>query len=225
MFTGIQALVFDFDGTLVDASAAICRAFNHALQESGHPTRPDAEIRRLIGHPLRDMFPQVVDGLSDTELARLIADYRKAFAPIACELSQPMPGLHAMLAHFLGRARLGIATSRMSDGAQQILGAMDLLDAFEVIVGLQDVEQAKPHPEPVHRVLAALQVAPEQAIMIGDVPGDMQAGRAAGTHTVGIASAEYPAEILVEAGADAIISRLDALIELITLCPSGMRED
>jgi phosphoglycolate phosphatase-like HAD superfamily hydrolase len=97
-FPQILGLVFDFDGTLVDASEPICRAFNSALQGFGAATMEPAAIRALIGRPLKEMFPRALPGLSEAEIEQLITDYRAAFTPIATELSQPIPGLQAMLA-------------------------------------------------------------------------------------------------------------------------------
>lgn len=217
MFTGIRALVFDFDGTLVDASAAICHAFNSALTRFGLPERAVADIQAMIGRPLREMFRRTQPQLDQTDIDLLVAYYREAFAPVAATLSRPMPGLDAMLSHFRPRCALGIATSRLSDGAEQILGHLGCLDAFSAIIGLQDVTQAKPHPEPVQKAVAALGATPAASVMIGDVPDDMRAGRAAGTGTVGIISDLYDTATLRAAGADEVVTRLDQLIPLIRL--------
>ena len=213
----IQALIFDFDGTLVDASEPICRSFNLALERFGLPQLDDEAIKRLIGQPLRDMFPAVAPHLSPADIERLIDYYREAFMPIACALSRPMPGLRAMLTHFSPHLKMAIATSRISDGAFRILDAMHIRSAFPVVIGLQDVNNAKPHPEPVLKALAALDVSPEHAVMVGDVPADMLAGKAAGAWAIGFPSKHYPAADLKAAGADAMITSLADLIDLIPL--------
>jgi pyrophosphatase PpaX len=214
-FHDIQALVFDFDGTLVDASIPICRAFNAALEGYGADSIEENEIRKLIGRPLAEMFPRVLPDLTEIEIERLITDYRAVFNPIATQLSRPIPGLMEMLHHFHPSMRLGIATSRISDGAHRILEAMGVRQCFEVIVGLADVSQPKPHPEPVLKVLDQLKVSPVHAIMIGDIPADIEAGRAAGAATIGVASDLYPEAALLDAGADAVIHSLAEMIELI----------
>lgn len=216
MFQDIEALVFDFDGTLVDASEAICRSFNAALEKYGASTVSDQQIRRLIGKPLKDMFPIVLPGLDDTDIRQLIDLYRDVFLPIAADLSKPMPGLYTMCAHFRPRVKMAIATSRLSDGAHHILKALKLTQYFDTVVGLQDVRHPKPDPEPVLTALRRVGVAPADAVMIGDVPADMQAGRDAGTGNVGILSELYPSKILLSAGADSVIHSLDELIDLIS---------
>ncbi len=217
MFTGVRALVFDFDGTLVDASAAICHSFNNALSRFGLPGRAEVDIQAMIGRPLHEMFHRAQPQLDQTDIDLLVAYYREAFAPVAASLSRPMPGLGTMLSHFRSRCALGIATSRLSDGAEKILGHLGCLDAFCVIIGLQDVTHPKPHPEPVLKAVMALGATPASSVMIGDVPDDMRAGRAAGTSTVGIISDLYDAATLRAAGADEVIARLDELMPLIRL--------
>ena len=214
-FRDIQALVFDFDGTLVDASIPICRAFNAALEAYGAQPIKEEAIRKLIGRPLLEMFPRVLPNLTESEIDTLITDYRAVFNPIATQLSKPIPGLMEMLEHFHPRMRIGIATSRISDGAHRILEALGVRHCFEVIVGLADVTQPKPHPEPVLKVLDHLKVAPAHAIMVGDIPADIQAGHAAGTSTIGVASELYPEEALLDAGADAVVHSLAEMIDLI----------
>jgi pyrophosphatase PpaX len=90
-----------------------------------------------------------------------------------------------------------------------------VLDRFDVIIGLGDVSQPKPHPEAVLKALERMRVPPAEAIMIGDIPADIEAGRAAGAATIGVVSDLHPADILLSAGADAVIERLDQLIDLV----------
>lgn len=216
-FSGIRGLVFDFDGTLVDATVPICISFNAALVKFGAQPVSDDHIKRLIGHPLRDMFPTILPGLTTNEIQQLIDEYRQVFLPISTTLSKPMPGATAMIAYFKERCAMGIATSRITDGAERILGAMGLLDAFDIIIGLDDVEHPKPHPEPVLKALARMHVEPCNAVMIGDVPNDILAGRAAGTMTIGVASDQKARSELLDAGAHAVIADLQELIPLLTL--------
>lgn len=120
-----------------------------------------------------------------------------------------------MLDHFHGKVALTIATSRISDGAYRILSAMDLLERFDVIIGLQDVTHAKPHPEPILKALEKVHVSPTQAIMIGDVPDDMRAAKSAGTGAIGMQSDQFSDEQLRAAGAEIVIKSLDELIDLV----------
>jgi phosphoglycolate phosphatase-like HAD superfamily hydrolase len=67
----------------------------------------------------------------------------------------------------------------------------------------------------VHLALEELGRPPERALMVGDTPDDILAGRAAGTLTVGVTTGVFDAEALAAAGADHVIPRLDELLGLI----------
>jgi phosphoglycolate phosphatase len=78
-------------------------------------------------------------------------------------------------------------------------------------VALEHVAKVKPDAEPVLKACAQLGVPPEQAVMVGDTPDDMRAGRAAGAMAVGVTTGAHSAAVLREAGAHAV---LDSLAEL-----------
>lgn len=214
-FENIQGVVFDFDGTLVDASIPIVRSFNIALEQTGLPVLDENDIRKLIGRPLAEMFRTVAPDASDSLIDELFARYRTAFKPISVELSKPMPGMEQLLDALPSSIKLGIATSRISDGAVHILEAMKYLERFDAIVGLEHVQRPKPDPEPVWAALRIMGVEPASALMVGDVPDDMRAGRNAGAQAVGLSSEIHTPDILYAAGANRVIARLDELIPLV----------
>ena len=213
----IETVLFDFDGTLVDASEAICGAFAAVLRARGLPPMPEPEVRAMIGRPLREMF--VVAGVEDNaaELEACLAIYRTAFFPIAVARSRLMPTAGETIARLRQRAlKLGVVTSRLSDGADRILEAMELRHCFDVIIGLEHVQKPKPDPEPVLVALARLGVSANRAVMVGDTPDDVIAGRRAGGATVGVTTGVFDADALAAAGADVVVERLAELAELLS---------
>jgi phosphoglycolate phosphatase-like HAD superfamily hydrolase len=80
---------------------------------------------------------------------------------------------------------------------------------------LEHVRQVKPHPEAVLSACAQLGVPPEQALMVGDTPDDMAAGRAAGASTIGVTTGAYDRAALLEAGAQEVLATLAELPSLV----------
>ncbi|MCF7838879.1 MAG: HAD family hydrolase [Candidatus Marinimicrobia bacterium] len=201
----LAAVLFDFDGTLIDASAAICHAFAAALEALGHPALPPAHIRDCIGRPLVAMFPELVPGFAEADIPRAIDLYRTAFRAVSRQWTRPLPGL-APLIETLAAAdcRCAIVTSRRGTGTREILTDLTLDDRFPVIVGIEDVTAAKPHPEGILRALAALAVPPEQALMVGDTPDDIGAAIAAGLPGWGVSPDPARRAALTAAGANAV---------------------
>ncbi len=205
----VDAVLFDFDGTLVDASAAICSAFRTAL--GGASTISDEDIRKMIGRPLRDMFLAIQPNASQREVDGFFTRYRDAFFPLASTQTYPLPGAVEALERLVKVASLGIVTTRLSDGAIRMLRAHNMLDYFSCIVGLEHVSQAKPDPEPVQLALRMLERCANRAVMVGDTPDDIMAGKRAGTGTVGVTTGAFDRTALEEAGADIVIQSLSDL--------------
>ncbi|MBN1270271.1 MAG: HAD-IA family hydrolase [Kiritimatiellae bacterium] len=217
MLPNIEAAIFDFDGTLVDASAAICFSFNHVLEIHGRPRLDDDAIHAMIGRPLREMFARVFPDATPDDIALHVREYRDAFHPVSRRMSKPLPGLHEVLPLLADRMKLAIATSRTVQGAVHILEEMKLERYFGVIIGIDEVTAVKPHPEAVRRALDRLGVAPARAVMIGDTTDDVLAGRAAGVATIGISADLVRRGHLAVAGADYIVETLSDLLSILGL--------
>lgn len=212
----IRALLFDFDGTLIDTSEAILSSFNGALSALGRKEADQEVVYSMMGRPLQYMFSRTEDIAPDDPLiVELIAAYRRCFFAVSLAHSKPFPGTVEALDFFHGKFELAIVTSRISDGAFHILDGLGLRSYFSTIVGLEHVENSKPHPEPVLTALRALALEPGQAIMIGDTVDDVLAGRRAGAKSVGVTTGPYSRTQLEEAGADAVLDGLSGLVELL----------
>jgi HAD superfamily hydrolase (TIGR01509 family) len=217
----IRAVVFDFDGTLVDASEAICLSFNEVLVSHGLMPWEDRSIRRMIGRPLREMFSTAHPAAAPGEIERLVAEYRAIFLPISVKLARPLPGCREAVQMLARTSKLAIATSRAGPGALRILEAMDLHLFFQAIIGIYDVERPKPDAEPVLRALERLGVPPCQAALVGDTPDDVVAGKAGGVFTIGITTGVHERAELTAAGADEVVESLCQLPELLRARPDS----
>jgi 2-phosphoglycolate phosphatase len=208
----VRAVLFDFDGTLFDASEAIHRSFNAALRDAGHAAWPMERLLPLIGRPLFEMFRIAVPDSTSEQREEWIRIYRAVFLPISVTLTRPLPGLHACIAALRkSGCTLGIVTNRSGPGARPILAGFQLADAFETVVGLDDVTRTKPDPEPVLLALARLGAPAKTAVLVGDTPEDMTAACAAGVRAIGVLTGSSSAESLVGAGAWFVLPDLTAL--------------
>ncbi|MDZ4199095.1 MAG: HAD family hydrolase [Kiritimatiellia bacterium] len=211
-----RAVLFDFDGTLFDASEAIIRSFNAALARAGRPEWPPERIRPLIGRPLLDMFPLAAPDATPAQIEELIAAYRTAFHPICVPLTRPLPGLYPCIETLRADGlRLAIVTNRAGHGARLILQGFGLMEAFPVVIGLDRVTRGKPHPESVLLALKELDVMAESAVLVGDTREDMRSASAAGVRAIGVLTGSETAEPLLHSGAAAIVPDLSHLAPLL----------
>lgn len=112
--------------------------------------------------------------------------------------------LYPGVAEVLGSLRaarhpMAIVTSKFHAGAVKALTHVACMEHFDVVIGADSAEFAKPHPEPVRLALSKLGAQPENALMIGDSPHDITAGNAAGVETAAVLWGAFSRDQLVPA--------------------------
>jgi phosphoglycolate phosphatase len=180
-----RAVLFDFDFTLADSSAAVVECVRFALHRLGLGTVEVDAVRRTVGLSLSDSFG-VLTGCNDPAL---VETFSKLFIERADEVMVPSTSLYPRSAYVLGALReRGIGTAIVSTKfryrIRAILAAADLHDAVDVIVGGEDIAQHKPHPEPLQHAVAQLGVDPTTSLYVGDHPIDGVAAKNAGIRFV-----------------------------------------
>jgi pyrophosphatase PpaX len=102
-------------------------------------------------------------------------------------MTRLFPGAGALLRALKARGHpVGVVTAKIESGAERTLRHVGVRELVDVIVAADTVERAKPDPLPVRHALARLEREPADAVMIGDSPHDLAAGRGAGTATIGV---------------------------------------
>jgi phosphoglycolate phosphatase len=213
-----RLLVFDLDGTLVDSSGDIASALNAALARVVPGTRPLPEeaVRADVGEGARLLVERSLRraGLRapvDEVLGVYIECYRQGLL----ERTHLYPGTGEALATLAGRATLAVLTNKPGDLSRAILEGLGVASRFARIWGAGDVEERKPEPGGLRRLLDELEAGPGETWMIGDSATDVKTGRAAGVRVAGVTWGFQP-EALRAAGPDRL---LDTPAELPSLCP------
>jgi pyrophosphatase PpaX len=181
----LTTFLFDLDGTLLDSIRLILDSYHHTLRVHGLRPRSDAEWLAGIGTPLRVQFREWAQ--DPKAMDAMVATYRDFNLSHHDTMASAYPGVVAAVKEVHGRGiRMGLVTSKNRAGAERGLKLLGLDREIPLIVGADDVENPKPHPEPVLKALAQLGVAPEEAVYIGDSVHDMHSGKAAGVRTAAV---------------------------------------
>ncbi len=210
-----RLIILDFDGTLADTQPIIIASIQATLKELHLPERTDAECRSIIGLPLRECFTSLCG--VDEGLAERCADvYRRVFDELNTDGTVRLfPHVLETITALHDRGlQLAICSSRGRPTLEGFVKTFRLEHYVSMVVSANDVERHKPHPEPVQKILAALGIAPGEAVVVGDASYDILMGRAAGCRTVGVTYGNQSAADLRAAGADHLI---DDFADLLTI--------
>jgi phosphoglycolate phosphatase len=218
----ITTILCDLDGTLVDSRRDIAVAFQHAWRTVIGGTPPSAPvIAQHIGKPLAEMLGELGGVLRPARLCTFLTAYRHMYARQEARLTQLYPGVIDTL-QALSTYALGIVTTKEPGQAELVMQRFALTAFFQHIQGGTPGLRLKPAPDTILAALAALHCGPPHALMVGDTPADILAGKAAGTTTCAVAYGFGTREALVQCAPDYVI---DSFSELVTLMGGHRTED
>ena len=179
-----KALLFDFDGTLLDTNELIIQTFLHVLGER-FPGKYNREaVLPFLGPPLVETFNAIDPDLAEA----LVEAYRTHNIQLHDQMAIPFDGVVETLYKLKDQGyKLAIVSTKRRGMIDRGLKLMECEDLFDTIIGLEDVKNAKPDPEPIQLALNRLNVAKEDALMVGDNFHDIVGGQRAGVDTAGVA--------------------------------------
>lgn len=184
----IKALIFDFDGIIIDSESPELLAWQEVFAAHGRTLDLDVWAD-LVGRPrnhfdLYSYFQEQID--PDADIAALRKD-RRARVIALTERQPVLPGVHDYLrgARELG-LKLGVASSSSAQHVRGHLQRLDLLQFFHTTKCFEDTEAHKPEPAPYLAVLDELGVGADEAVAFEDSPNGVSAARAAGIFCVAV---------------------------------------
>jgi pyrophosphatase PpaX len=181
----LSTFLFDLDGTLIDSIELILTSYRHTLKIHRGVEPPDEVWMKGLGTPLWVQFREWTE--DPAEIQAMVATYREYNLAHHDTMVRPYDGVVEQVRRLKTAGKtLGLVTSKLRGGALRGLRVADLETAFDVVVGSDEVEHPKPHPEPVLKALERLGRPAAGAVFIGDSRHDLECGRAAGVKTAAV---------------------------------------
>ncbi|HEY9508014.1 MAG TPA: HAD-IA family hydrolase [Gemmatimonadales bacterium] len=211
----IRTVLFDLDGTLIDSVRLILDSYHHTLAAHGLPPRTDEEWLAGVGTPLTAQFAAWRD--DPERLRALIATYREYNLKHHDRMVTVYPGVADVVRTLKEKdgVATGLVTSKNRAGALRGLTLVQLEALMDVLVCADEVENPKPHPEPVEKAVRLLGADPRATVYVGDSIHDMQAGRAAGVRTAAVLWGPFGRSHLEGARPDHWLERPEELLTLV----------
>lgn len=194
MSVSIKLIVFDWDGTLMDSEAQIVTCLHAALADLGEEPMANDALRNIIGLGLREAIDTLVPGRSDDFHQAFVGAYRTHW--FTSESSMLFDGARATLEIVRDNDYLlGVATGKARRGLDRVLNDTGLA-AFFHATRCADEAPSKPHPQMLLDLMEALDVLPEETIMVGDTEYDMEMATNAGVAKIAVRSGVHSGERL-----------------------------
>jgi phosphoglycolate phosphatase len=217
----IKAIIFDFDGTL----AVLNIDFNAMREQVFELMRHiGVEEKSITERYLLEIIDEVYFILLEKNPSGAEKFYQKAHQILyevelrAAGKGRLIPGVERMLKLIKGTGiKVGIITRNCEDAVRMVFPNIDQF--CDVFISRNLVKKVKPHPDHLSSAMKALDVAGEEAVMIGDHTIDIQAGKRVRMKTIGVLTGRTKREEFEKAGADYILDNATEICKLIPPSP------
>ncbi len=209
-----RIIIFDLDGTLINAYPAIIESFNYTMKRIGAPLQDANTICRAVGWGDKQLLrPFVKEEVFEEALKIYRHHHKKALIAKARLLPWARWTLEVLKRKgFL----LAIATNRPTKFSNILLRHLELKKYFDMVLCGDRVKRAKPFPDILERILQRFRLKPHQAFYVGDMPIDVQAGKRARIKTIVIPSKSSSVRELKAKAPYKIIENLRELTKIVT---------
>jgi len=203
----ISAVIFDFDGIIVDSERLHWAAFNKVLGPLRKTISWPDYIQTYIGFDDRDTFKTCFPMVGKNELSGLIEKKAAAFQELLeSDGAAALPGAVALIKSLSGKIPLAICSGALRADILPILGSLGIADAFNEIITADDTHISKPDPAPYKLAMKKLGVT--SGLAIEDTPAGIASAKGSGLKVLSVTNS-YPAEALTQA--DAVVASLEGL--------------
>ena len=221
----IEAIVFDFDGVIVDSEPLHCAAFQSVLQPLGIHFTWEEYLRDYVGFDDRDAlrfaFSRHETDLSDDQMNVLIAKKATEFARLASTSDVVLyPGVMELLATFSGAIPLAICSGALRQDIEPVLERFNIQSHFPTIVTADQVDRSKPDPESYRKSFELMQqvwgpLNTDRCIAIEDTPAGITSAKGAGLYTVAVTHTH----------SDDVLTHADCIITSLTELVAALKQD
>ena len=210
----IKAVLFDFDGTIMDTNEVIINSWQYTFRSL---KGKEADVNMLLGtfgEPLEISIDKMLPEFSRDDAMRIYREYQYCNFKGLISL---FPGVVEVLRELKGKdIKTAIVTSRLRRTTMEGIEKFDLHDFFDTVVTMEDTKKHKPDAEPAFEALRRLDIEAERAIMVGDSKFDIMCARNAGVKSVLVDwSVAAQAESGIENKADFKIRSLKELLDFV----------
>lgn len=195
----LKAILFDIDGTLVDSNDLHVLAWEEVFRDAGHHF-DRATLHTHIGKGADNYVPSLLPDVSSEEAERFGAAHGRIYKAKYLDRVQPFPHARDLLKSSRNAGyKVVLASSASGEELEHYLALLDAADLVDAHTSADDVACSKPCPDIFDTARRKVGVAPDEALVVGDTPYDIEAAASAGMRAIAVRSGKFPDERLSEA--------------------------
>jgi len=183
---GFRALIFDWDGVLLDSGQAYYLGYERVLEEAGIATSP-REIYLREGQPtgqlLAHLFAARRIPVSEPRIRAMVDRRRQYQSAIGCDF---FSGVWKLLSELRAAGyKLAMVTGSSRQSVERLL-TKELESRFDAVITADDVKQPKPNPEPFRLAVETSGLEARQCVVVENAPFGIEAAHGAGCPAIAI---------------------------------------
>ena len=215
----IKLIIFDLDGTLINAYPAVEETVNFTMKHFGLPPVDSETIKRTVGWGDRHLIGTFV---GDHRVEEAIKIYRAHHEHALLQGSSLLPGALTLLQSLKKQGfLLAVASNRPKKYSLIVTKHLGIDHFFDCILCGDEVSRAKPFPDILNELMKQFDCLTEETVYVGDMVIDVETGKAAGVKTVAVTTGSSSFEELKKAGAWQMIERVDEVGALLMMSSFG----
>lgn len=208
-----KLIIFDLDGTLIDAYPAIIRSFNYTMRRLGYPARDAATIRRAVGWGDEFLLRPFVKAHN---LKKALQIYRSHHKRALFKGSRLFPGVKGLLSRLkIKGKKIAVASNRPTKFSLILMRYLGLDKYLDYYLCADKLRRGKPDPEILNKIRRKFSLKTKDVIYVGDMVIDAQAGRRARVKTIVVTTGSSTRQELKKEKPYRIIDRITALLKLL----------
>jgi len=211
----IKLVIFDLDGTLVNAYPAVSQSVNYTLNLLGFAPRSHAQIKHSVGGGDRKLMVHFVgEKLADQALAVYRPHHTKALRLKGAV--RPLPGALGILRFLKSKGyKLAVASNRPTKFTRIILKALGIAEFFNVVLCADKAARPKPYPDILLAIAGRLNLEKKEVLYVGDMTIDVNCARRAGVRMVAVSTGSSSKKELKDLKPWRIVGKINQLKKII----------
>lgn len=209
----VQAIIFDFDGTIVNTLDDLANAVNYTLRAFDLPEHPVEAYKHLVGNGVETLIKRASG--NDSRAEEICSSYKEYYNQHMTDVSRPYAGIVELLNALSAKGvKMAVLSNKPDDATKALVKQFFPEITFACVTGASEHVPVKPDPTGVRVTLENLSVSPQNCVFAGDSNVDMQTAKNAGCTACGVLWGFRDGQELLEAGADYLCAQPSDILDL-----------